>query len=368
MSLMRMFLGAVLGLTLTTLAQAQPSTPSDNAQQSGVPTASIAPMLENVLPAVVNISVHGVAAMESHPLMNDPFFRRFFGEEGMPEQQEFQAAGSGVIVDPENGYIITSAHVLEQADKILVTLNSGEQLPAELVGSDPGTDIAVIRVEPQEGVQLQGLPWADASQLRVGDFVAAVGNPFGLNQTVTTGVISALGRTGLGVQGYEDFIQTDASINPGHSGGALVNMNGELIGINSAILSPGGGNIGIGFAIPVSMAEVVFQQLVEHGTVRRGQLGILAQDLNASLAKTLQTEAKQGAVIAEVEPGSPAAAAGLQAGDVVVAVNGAEITGAGELRTRIGMKELGEEVDITVDREGKRFQRRITVTDLATTE
>ncbi|RFA39584.1 trypsin-like peptidase domain-containing protein [Alkalilimnicola ehrlichii] len=302
---------------------------------------SLAPMLEDVLPAVVNISVHGVVDIEPNPLLEDPFFRRFLGEgeERVPSEQEFHAAGSGVVVDAAEGLILTSAHVLQDADEVMVTLHSGEQLPASPVGSDLETDLAVIKIDPDPDTELYTLPWADPEELRVGDFVVAVGNPFGLNQTVTTGVVSAVGRTGLGVQGYEDFIQTDASINPGHSGGALVNMDGELIGINAAILSPSAGNIGIGFAIPVSTAAVILEQLVAYGEVRRGALGVLAQDLTPDLAEELQTEVTRGAVVAEVAPETPASSAGLETGDVITSstatrspVPATYVTGSGSVR------------------------------------
>jgi len=316
---------------------------------------SIAPMLEDVLPAVVNISVHGTTEMQPHPLMEDPFFRRFFGEGQMPGEQEFQAAGSGVIIDADEGLIVTSAHVLEGADRVMVTLSTGQRMEAALVGLDADSDVAVIRVSPDPDVTLHSLPLADSTELRVGDFVAAVGNPFGLNQTVSTGIVSAMGRSGLGIQGYEDFIQTDASINPGHSGGALVNMDGELVGINSAILAPMGGNIGIGFAVPVNMVEVVFEQLVEHGEVRRGELGVMAQDLTPEIAESMELDLTQGALIAQVRPGSPAAEAGLQDGDVVVEVNGVAIGGASDLRNQIGLLEIGDEVEITFERDGERI-------------
>lgn len=322
---------------------------------------TIAPMLEDVLPGVVNISVHGTAEMQPHPLMEDPFFRRFFGEGEMPEEQEFQAAGSGVIVDADEGLIVTSAHVLEGADRVMVTTSTGERMEAALVGRDTETDIAVIRVTPDADVTLHSLPLADFEELRVGDFVAAVGNPFGLNQTVSTGIISALGRSGLGIQGYEDFIQTDASINPGHSGGALVNMEGELIGINSAILAPMGGNIGIGFAVPVNMVEVVFAQLTEHGEVRRGELGVMVQDLTPELAESMELDMSSGALVAQVRSGSPAAEAGLEDGDVVVEVNGIEVKGAGELRNQIGLLEVGDQVEITFERNGERITETATL-------
>lgn len=314
---------------------------------------SLAPMLEGVLPAVVSISVKGMMPAEQNPLLQDPFFRRFFGSPEMPQQRAFEAIGSGVIVDADKGLIVTNAHIVEQAEELTVTLGSGEQLTAKKLGSDPETDIAVIKIDSPQGVQLTALSWADSSQLRVGDFVVAVGNPFGLEQTATSGIISALGRTGLGIEGYEDFIQTDASINPGNSGGALVNMSGELIGINTAILAPSGGNIGIGFAIPSLLAQGVLKQLVEHGEVRRGQLGVVVQDLTPALAQALGTDAGKGAVVTQVLEDSPAAKAGLKVGDVIVSVDGQSISGSGELRNRIGLMTIGQKPELQVNRDGK---------------
>ena len=234
-----------------------------------IPT--LAPLLERVTPGVVNIAVRGHVAIQTIPLLEDPFFRRFFDLPEQPKEREFRAAGSGVIVDTQNGYIVTNNHVVENAEEITVTLRDGRRLKAKPVGTDPEADVAVIKVVPET---LTALPLGDFEALKVGDFVIAVGNPFGLGQTVTSAVVSALGRSGLGIEGYEDFIQTDASINPGNSGGALVNLRGELIGINTAILGPSGGNVGIGFAIPINMARAIMDQLIRHGEVRRGQLGV----------------------------------------------------------------------------------------------
>ena len=315
---------------------------------------SLAPMLENVTPAVVNIATKSQVRIRENPLFQDPFFRRFFD---IPEQQRqtrpAQSLGSGVVVDAKAGYVLTNNHVIDKADEITVTLQSGQELTAELVGADPETDIAVLKVKA-DGVQLMALPFGDSSRLRVGDFVVAVGNPFGLGQTVTSGIVSALGRTGLGIEGYEDFIQTDASINPGNSGGALVNLKGELIGINTAILAPSGGNIGIGFAIPTSMAREVMRQLIQYGEVKRGLLGVSVQELTPALANAFGIDATEGVVIAQITPDSAAEAAGLQVGDVIVAVDGQPVRRAAGIRNRIGLLRVGEKVQLTVLRDGQR--------------
>jgi serine protease Do/serine protease DegQ len=310
--------------------------------QTGLPTrdgmATLAPILAKVMPAVVNIAVLQKSPEEQNPLLRDPFFRRFFGA---PEQAEPQvAAGSGVIVDAKNGYVITNAHVVKDAERIQITLRDNRRLPAKLVGSDPGTDIALVKVEPERLVELK---FGDSDALQVGDFVVAIGNPFGIGQTATSGIVSALGRSGLNVEGYEHFIQTDASINPGNSGGALVNLKGELIGINSAIIGPSGGNVGIGFAVPSVLAKAVMDQLVRFGEVRRGRLGIAMRD----------TVGIEGAQIAEVQPNSPAATAGLQKGDVVTALNGRPVRSAAELRARLGVVPAGETVELRVVHDGK---------------
>jgi Do/DeqQ family serine protease len=312
---------------------------------------SLAPMLEKVLPGVVSIAVRGHVPAEQNPLLSDPFFRRFFGIPGQqqPQQREFKAAGSGVIVDPARGYVITNNHVVEKADEITVILSDGRRLKAKKVGTDPATDVAVVRIPAKD---LTGLALGDSDKLRVGDYVVAVGNPFGLEQTVTSGIVSALGRTGLGIEGYENFIQTDASINPGNSGGALVNLRGELVGINSAILGPSGGNVGIGFAIPINMARQVMEQLVAHGKVSRGQLGVRIQDLTPELASALNIDARAGALISNVAPKSPAEKAGLEAGDVITALNGKPIRNSANLRNKLGLLPVGTEVQLDVIHKG----------------
>ncbi|HSN40453.1 MAG TPA: trypsin-like peptidase domain-containing protein, partial [Burkholderiales bacterium] len=270
----------------------------------GLPT--LAPLVNEVTPAVVNISVITRSPLEDNPLFRDPFFRRFFDLPDRPERNE-QAAGSGVIIDAAHGYILTNHHVIKDAEQTVVTLKDRRQFKAKLVGTDPGTDIAVLQIPAQK---LTALRLGDSDQLQVGDYVIAIGNPFGIGQTVTSGIVSALGRSGLSIEGYEDFIQTDASINPGNSGGALVNLRGELVGINSAIIGPAGGNVGIGFAVPSNMARAVMSQIVRYGEVRRGRLGIEMANLTPELAQKLGAGSLDGAVVANIQPGSPAAKAG----------------------------------------------------------
>ncbi len=310
---------------------------------------SLAPMLKKTTPAVVNISTRTQIQEAEHPLMRDPFFRHFFDIPNQPRRRESSSLGSGVIVDAHRGLVITNNHVIDKADEIMVTLTDGRKLNAKLVGADPESDIAVIKVDSNN---LTEIPLADSDQLQVGDFVVAVGNPFGLGQTVTSGIISALGRSGLGIEGYEDFIQTDASINPGNSGGALVNLKGELIGINTAILAPNGGNVGIGFAIPTNMANRIMQTLVEHGEVRRGVLGVTVQDLTHELAQAFGLTQTQGAVVTGIQPGSPAAKAGLEPGDIVLAINDKKVRNSMDVRNTVGLLGVNEKVDIQVLHKG----------------
>jgi Do/DeqQ family serine protease len=325
------FLHSLILLLAAFSAGAQP--PPGAPTRDGLPT--LAPILEKVTPAVVNIAVLQRSPEEQNPLLRDPFFRRFFGIP--PDAQPQIAAGSGVIVDAKNGYVMTNAHVVKDAREMLVTLRDNRRLPAKLVGADPGTDIALLRVEPKNLVDVK---LGDSDALQVGDFVIAIGNPFGLGQTATSGIVSALGRSGLSMEGYEHFIQTDASINPGNSGGALVNLKGELVGINTAIIGPAGGNVGIGFAVPVVMARAVMDQLIRFGEVKRGRLGISMQDVVGG----------EGATLAEVQANSPAAQAGLRKGDVVTALNGRPVRGAAELRARLGVVPVGETVELRVQR------------------
>ena len=319
----------------------------DNDGQHGVPT--LAPLLKRVTPAVVNIAVRGHVATQSNPLFNDPFFRQFFNVPNMPVQRKFKAAGSGVIINAVKGYVLTNNHVVKNADKVVVSLKDGRKFKAKVVGADSGIDIAILQIPAK---QLTALPLGNSDDLKVGDFVVAVGNPFALGQTVTSGIVSALGRSGLGIEGYENFIQTDASINPGNSGGALVNLRGELVGINTAIVAPSGGNVGIGFAIPINMAHSIAEQLIKTGKVQRGFLGISIQDMTPDVAKAMGIHARQGAIVAQVQTGSAANKAGLKAGDVIVAVNGKPVKNASVLRNRIGLLQPGTSVTLNVIRNG----------------
>lgn len=350
-----------VGLLLT-----QTSLAALPAQLGDQPLPSLAPLVEEASPAVVNIATRGTVEAPRNPLMDDPFFQRFFGVPPQQRRREVRSAGSGVIVDAHNGYIITNHHVVENADEIEIFLKDNRNLQAKVVGSDAGTDIAVIQVADTEN--LVQMPLGDSTDLKVGDFVVAIGNPFGLQHTVTSGIVSALGRTGISREGYEDFIQTDASINPGNSGGALINLNGELVGINSAIFSSSGGNIGIGFAIPVNIAKSIMSQLIEFGEVRRGLLGVSISDVTAETAEALGiAEDTQGALVQEVVSESAAEQAGIEVGDVIVRVDDEEIESASDLRTTIGLRRSGDTVRIEVLREGKRRRITATLQELAST-
>ncbi len=316
---------------------------------------SLAPMLDRATPAVVNIATYTTVQVRN-PLLEDPFFRRFFN---VPDQRRFrrtQSAGSGVVVDADSGYIVTNNHVVERADEVTVTLADGRSITAELVGSDPQVDLAVLKVDADD---LQQIGFADSGDLRVGDFVVAIGNPFGLRQTVTSGIISALGRSGLGIEGYEDFIQTDASINPGNSGGALVDLAGRLVGINTAILAPSGGNVGIGFAIPSNMVQAIMEQLIEHGEVRRGYLGLAVQGLNVDLAEAFGVDRREGVVVVEVEPDSSAESGGLQAGDIITRVGDRDIGKIADFHSQAAVTFVGDQVQIEVVRDGE--PRQVTL-------
>ncbi len=329
------------------------------ADSRGIPT--IAPLIDAVDDAVVNISVVSERPAQTSPLFRDPFFQPFLPPlERLPQQRQV-SAGSGVIVDARSGYILTNNHVIENAEKVRVTLRDNRDFEAELIGRDPATDIAVLRIDASN---LTEIPLGVSDNLLVGDFVVAIGNPFGLGQTVTSGIVSALGRSGINPEGYEDFIQTDASINPGNSGGALITLDGKLVGINTAIIAPnGGGNVGIGFAVPIDMAMSVMDQLVEFGEVQRGRLGVMIQDFTPDLAEAFGVETDGGALVASVEPETPAEMAGLVAGDIILEVNGEPVEGSADLRQKIGLRRPGDSIEITYLRDGKRRTEEIQLAD-----
>ncbi len=355
----RLLIALLLCAFITPLmSPARAALPMADSQNAPLPT--LAPMLEQVTPAVVNISTRGRVQVQGNPLLQDPFFRRFFNLPEQPSHRDTQSLGSGVIVDAANGYILTNSHVIDKAIEITVTLQDGRRLNATLVGADPEADVAVIQV-PAEN--LSALKLADSNQLRVGDFVVAIGNPFGLGQTVTSGIVSALGRSGLGIEGYEDFIQTDASINPGNSGGALVNLRGELVGINTAIIAPGGGNVGIGFAIPTNMSQQIMAQLVKYGEVKRGKLGVSAQNLTPELAHAFDIQQATGAVVVQLAPDSPAAAAGLQIGDVIISVNGHDTASAADIRNQLGLLRVDDKVKLEILRGNKKLTIKTRIAD-----
>lgn len=325
--------------------------------QGDVPT--LAPLVDRVAPAVVNISVRSRSPAEENPLFSDPFFRRFFNlPQNLPPRTHL-SAGSGVIIDARRGLVITNEHVIANGEEIVVTLRDRRNFNAELIGSDPATDIALLKIAPDD---LTELPLGNSDDLKVGDYVAAIGNPFGLGQTVTAGIVSALGRTGLTLEGYEDFIQTDAPINPGNSGGALITLTGEFIGINAAIIAPAGGNIGIGFAIPSNMARAVVEQLIEHGEVHRGRLGVTIQDLTPDIAKAMGVRQTRGAVVREVQAGSSADKVGIRAGDIVIEFNGRALRSSSDLRNSIGLAPPGTSIELTLLRDGKRKKVRARLT------
>ena len=361
-----------LGLALSPLATAA-ETASSAATAQQMP--SLAPMLEKVMPSVVSINVEGSTTVNTPRMPRN--FQQFFGDnspfcqDGSPfqsspfcqgggagddsqgggQQQKFMALGSGVIIDAAKGYVVTNNHVVDNANSIKVQLSDGRKFDAKVVGKDPRSDIALIQI--QDPKNLTAIKIADSDALRVGDYTVAIGNPFGLGETVTSGIVSALGRSGLNAANYENFIQTDAAINRGNSGGALVNLNGELIGINTAILAPDGGNIGIGFAIPSNMVKNLTAQMVQYGQVKRGELGILGTELNSELAKAMKVDAQRGAFVSQVMPNSSAAKAGIKAGDVITSLNGKPISSFAALRAEVGSMPIGSKVTLGLLRDGK---------------
>ncbi|MXP49418.1 serine endoprotease DegP [Pantoea sp. Eser] len=372
-SLMLSALALALALALAPVTVSAAQTASSDSQQ----LPSLAPMLEKVMPSVVSISVEGTTTVKT-PRMPQQF-QQFFGDnspfcqDGSPfqsspmcqsgdgsdsgapapntQQEKFRALGSGVVINAEKGYVVTNNHVVNNATKIQVQLSDGRRYDAKVIGKDPSSDIALIQL--QDAKNLTAVKLADSDNLRVGDYTVAIGNPYGLGETVTSGIVSALGRSGLNVENYENFIQTDAAINRGNSGGALVNLNGELIGINTAILAPDGGNIGIGFAIPSNMAKNLTAQMVEFGQVKRGELGVMGTELNSELAKVMKVDAQRGAFVSQVLPGSAAAKAGIKAGDVVVSMNGKPLTSFAALRAEVGSLPIGTTLKLGLLRDGK---------------
>jgi Do/DeqQ family serine protease len=330
--------------------------------QLPIPNNPLPEMLKRVIPAVVNISTRIRLSHKENPLFKDPFYRELFDMSDKSLEWEIQNLGSGVVIDASKGYVITNHHVIDKADQITVTLQDNRSYDATVIGSDPNTEIALIKIKTGKLVEL---PKGNSDTLQVGDIVVAIGSPFGLGQTVTSGIISALGRSSLGIEGYEDFIQTDASINPGNSGGALVNLQGELIGINTAIVGPNGSNVGIGFAVPINMANHVVKQIIQYGNIQRGQIGIQIQNITPDLARAFNIKQQQGAVISGVVPGSPADKAGLKKGDVVIAMNGQPIDTSTRLSNSIALMRVGDKVDLHISRDGqeKTIKTRIAKTD-----
>jgi serine protease Do/serine protease DegQ len=365
---MKTMFWSVRGLFWSSVLMAMAVTAEAQLPEDALP--SLAPLVKSASPAVVNIRVS--QTVQSSSPYGDEMFRRFFGLPDIPGgSREVASAGSGVIVDAENGYILTNHHVVDGADKIEVYLFNEDSLDAEVIGSDAATDIAVLKVEPRDLVEI---PIGDSNEVEVGDFVIAIGNPFGLGNTVTSGIISAVGRTGISPvslgrgQAIEDFIQTDASINPGNSGGALVNMKGELVGINSAIISRTGGNIGIGFAVPSAIARSIMSQILDFGEVRRGLLGVSIQTIDEESAKALGAEVDRGALVSDIQPGSAAEEAGLQVDDIIVKVDNKKIDDSRALANAIGLKGSGDRVKIELLRNGETRTVTATLGELTMTQ
>jgi len=360
MNLRLKFAVAALAAALTAMlpaplgAPAWAGSPPASPAADSAPMPSLAPMVKRISPSVVNIATRGTIKEQPgrNPLLDDPFFRRFFDAppDARPRERQFKSAGSGVIVDAKNGYIITNHHVVENASEITITLLDNRTFTAKVIGSDEGADVAVLQAKQPN---LVAISLGDSAKLEVGDYVVAIGNPFGLQHTVTAGIVSALGRNGISPDGYEDFIQTDASINPGNSGGALVNLRGELVGINSAILTGTGSNIGIGFAIPVNMVKSSMDQLIKYGQVKRGILGVQLYNVTPDIAKEFGLGETTGALVAGVAQGSAAERAGIKTGDIIISLNGVTMKNSGELRNAIGLLHVGDKVEIGLLRDGK---------------
>jgi len=337
--------------SLTIQQAAQP------ASRTPTPVESFAPAAQKVIRSVVNVFTQQKVSNPAHPALQDPIFRYFFGDRLDARPREVSNLGSGVIISP-NGYILTNQHVVEAADEIQVALANGKTVPARVVGSDPETDLAVLKIDAGG---LPAITFAEPDSLKVGDWVLAVGNPFGVGQTVTAGIVSALGRTHLGINTFENFIQTDAAINPGNSGGALVDASGNLVGINSAIYSRTGGSQGIGFAIPVSIARKVMEQIIKSGSVTRGWVGVEVQDLSPELAESFSLKSAEGALIAGVLKGGPADVGGIRPGDILLAVNGHTVADSASLLNLIAALKPGEDAQLTVARKQQTLNLKIQV-------
>nr|WP_113865912.1 serine endoprotease DegP [Brenneria salicis]NMN90815.1 serine protease Do [Brenneria salicis ATCC 15712 = DSM 30166]RBP63537.1 serine protease Do [Brenneria salicis ATCC 15712 = DSM 30166]RLM30961.1 serine endoprotease [Brenneria salicis ATCC 15712 = DSM 30166] len=368
------------------------SNAAESVSSSSLPASgqlpSLAPMLEKVMPSVVSIFVEGHTnvdqarvpsqlqpffgkdspfCQEGSPFQQSPMCQGDDDDEGQPsKQQNFQALGAGVVINAQKGYVVTNNHVVDDADKIQVRLSDGRKYDAKVIGKDPRSDIALVQLKDFKN--LTAIKLADSDQLRVGDYTVAIGNPYGLGETATSGIVSALGRSGLNIENYENFIQTDAAINRGNSGGALVNLNGELIGLNTAILAPDGGNIGIGFAIPSNMVKSLVEQIVEFGEVRRGELGITGTELNSELAQAMKVDAQRGAFVSQVQPKSAAAAAGIKAGDVIVSLNGKAISSFAALRAQVGSLPVGSKIALGLLRYGKPLTVEVTLQQSSQTQ